>query len=418
MLEALARGVKGGKWFSLIDKVASERTLVASWEKVRSNAGACGVDGITIERFEKQAQERLLAVKEQIERGIYHPQPTKRVWIDKPGGREKRALGIPTVRDRVVQGALRAVIEPIFEREFAEHSYGFRPGRSCKQALKRVEELLHGGHVHVVDIDIKGYFDSIPHDRLMELVARHIADGRVLGMIQEYLKAAVMEEMESWEVEEGTPQGGVLSPLLANIYLNPLDWLMEQTGLEMARYADDMVVLCREADAAQQALESIRAWMEVNGLELHPEKTRVVDLSQEGSHFDFLGYRFWRTRAGGIGRLVRPKSLKKLKATIKHKTKRTSGLSLQAIANKLRPIQQGWYGYFKHARAKVLRQVDGWVRGRLRAILRKRRGGRGHGRGNDHHRWPNRFFDNLGLFSLEAARASELSSLHYGANKC
>ena len=417
MLEALERGVKGGKWFSLIDKVYAEKTLAVGWEKVKSNAGACGVDGITIERFEKQAEGRLLAVKEQIEQGDYHPQLIKRVWIDKPGSAEKRPLGIPTVRDRVVQTALRAVVEPIFEREFAPQSYGFRPGRGCKDALRRVDELLERGHVHVVDIDIKGYFDSIPHDRLMELVEKRIADGRVLGMIEGFLKAGVMEEMKSWEPEEGTPQGGVISPLLANIYLDPLDWLMVQNGLEMVRYADDMIVLCRDAGKAREALEAVQEWMGQAGLTLHPEKTRVVEMIEPRSHFDFLGYRFWRSRGGGIKRLARPKSKRKLRQNLKPETRRNSGQSMEAIVAKLNPVLRGWYGYFKHAHASLLEEMDGWVRGRLRGILRKRRKGRGRARGRDHHRWKNRYFDTLGLFSLEAAQARELTSLQQGA-KC
>ena len=417
MLEALERGVKGGKWFSLIDKVYADKTLALGWEKVKSNAGACGVDGITVERFEKQAEERLLAVKEQIERGDYQPQPIKRVWIDKPGSKEKRPLGIPTVRDRVVQSALRAVIEPIIEREFAPQSYGFRPGRGCKEALRRVDELLKGGHVHVVDIDIKGYFDSIPHDRLMELVEKRVADGRVLGMIEGFLKAGVMEGMESWEPEEGTPQGGVISPLLANIYLDPLDWLMVQNGLEMVRYADDMVVMCRDAEKARGALEVVREWMGQAGLRLHPEKTRVVEMIEPGSHFDFLGYRFWRSHGGGIKRLARPKSKKKLREKIKPQTRRTSGESMEAIVAKLNPVLRGWYGYFKQAHVDLLREMDGWVRGRLRGILRKRSNRRGRARGRDHQLWRNRYFDTLGLFSLEAAQAREQTSLQQGA-KC
>jgi len=416
MLEALERGVKGGKWFSLIDKVYQERTLAIGWEKVKSNAGACGLDGITVKRFEKQAQERLLAVKEHIERGDYRPQPVKRVWIDKPGSAEKRPLGIPTVRDRVVQSAMKMVVEPIFEHEFAPQSYGFRPGRSCKDALRRVEQLLRSGCVHVVDIDIKSYFDTIPHDRLMELVEKRIADGRVLGMIEGLLKAGVMEGMASWEPEEGTPQGGVISPLLANIYLDPLDWLMKGLGLEMVRYADDMVVLCRDATTARQALEEVNRWMEDAGLSLHPEKTRVVDMSRSGSHFDLLGYRFWRRRNGKIARFVRPKSRRKLKGSLKKLTKRANGHSLEAIVKKLNPILRGWFGYFKHAHADALGEMDGWVRGRLRGILRKRHKGKGRARGRDHQRWPNRYFDTLGLFNLKAARAMESSSLHVEQN--
>jgi len=407
MLVALETGVKGNKWFSLIDKVSRLEVLELAWEKVRSNAGACGVDGITVGVFAKDSQKRLLAVREHIVRGTYQPQPVKRAWIPKLGSAEKRPLGIPTVRDRVVQSALRMVIEPIFEREFAEQSYGFRPGRSCQDALRRVDELLKGGHCHVVDIDIRGYFDAIPHERLMAEVEKHIADGRVLGLVEAFLKAQVMEEMAGWEVESGTPQGGVISPLLANIYLNPLDWMLAQAGLEMVRYADDIVVLCREPEQAAQALERVRQWMEQAGLELHAGKTKVVEMAQAGAHFDFLGYRFWRGKAGNLRRFVRPRSRQKLRERIKPLTKRTSGQSLEAIVTKINPILRGWYGYFRHASAEALEEMDGWVRGRLRSILRKRRGGKGRGRGRDHHRWGNSYFAELGLFCLKECRATQ-----------
>jgi RNA-directed DNA polymerase len=407
MLVALEMGVKGNKWFSLIDKVSRLDVLELAWEKVRSNAGACGVDGITVEAFAKDSQKRLLAVSEQIQRGTYQPQPVKRVWIPKPGSAEERPLGIPTVRDRVVQSALRMMMEPIFEREFAQQSFGFRPGRSCQDALRRVDGLLKSGHVHVVDIDIRGYFDAIPHERLMAEVEKHIADGRVLGLIEAFLKAEVMGEMDQWEVDSGTPQGGVISPLLANIYLNPLDWKLAPAGLEMVRYADDIVVLCRAPEQAAQALETIREWLAGAGLELHAEKTKVVDMAPAGAHFDFLGYRFWRGKAGKLRRFVRPKSRRKLRARIKPLTKRSHGHSLEAIVAKLNPILRGWYGYFWHASADALAEMDGWVRGRLRSILRKRRGGKGRGRGSDHHRWGNGYFAELGLFCLQAARARE-----------
>jgi RNA-directed DNA polymerase len=404
MLAALEMGVKGSKWFSLIDKVSRLDVLERGWRKVQSNAGACGADGITVERFAQNSPERLLAVNEQLTRGDYQPQPVKRVWIPKPGSVEKRPLGIPTVRDRVVQTALRMVLEPIFEREFAPASYGFRPGRSCKDALRRVDELLKSGHVHVVDVDIRGYFDAIPHPRLMAEVGKHVADGRVLHLIEAFLKAGVMEETAGWEVENGTPQGGVISPLLANVYLNPLDWLLTRAGLEPVRYADDLVVLCRTPGEAAQTLERIRQWMAEAGLELHPEKTKLVDLAQAGAHFDFLGYRFWRGKAGNLRRFIRPKSRAKLQARLKPLTKRTNGQSLEAIVAKLNPILRGWGEYFRHASADALAKIDGWVRGRLRGILRKRQGGQGRGRGRDHQRWSNRYFAELGLFCLKESR--------------
>ncbi len=420
MLKALERGIKGGVWFSLIDKVCAEHTLQLAWERVQHNAGACGVDCMTVGHFAKDSQSRLLAVKEHLKSGTYQPKPVKRVYIPKAGSSEKRPLGIPTVTDRVVQAAVKMVIEPIFEREFAEHSYGFRPGRCCHDALRRVDELLQSGAVHVVDVDIKGYFDSIPHQHLMALVGEHIADGRVLTLIESFLKQGIMEDMgkiEPEEREEGTPQGGVISPLLANIYLNPLDHLMSQSGYEMVRYADDMVILCHSAEAAETALATLREWSAQAGLELHPQKTRVVDMGQPKAHFDFLGYRFWHGKTSGrIGKFIRPKSEKKFREAIKPITRRTSGQSMSAIAQRLKPRLQGFYNYFKHTRASPMAEMDRWIRVRLRSILRKRAGRRGKGRGLDHHRWPNNYFAKLGLFNLEEARKLELKSLRAVAN--
>jgi RNA-directed DNA polymerase len=420
MLAALERGLKGKKWFSLIDKVSKEGTLQLAWEKVRRNAGACGVDGITIGRFEQNSQDRLLAVKEHLSKGSYQPKSVKRVWIEKPGSVEKRPLGIPTVTDRVVQAAVRMVIEPIFENRFAKHSYGFRPGRGCKDALRRVDELLKAGRTHVVEVDIKGYFDAISHDRLMALVREHIADGRVLGLIEGFLKQGVMEGTERAKAEEdepqGTPQGGVISPLLANIYLDPLDWMMERCGFEMIRYADDMVVLCSSQEEAETALKQLREWMAGAGLTLHPEKTRTVDMNLADSYFDFLGYRFQRSRRGKMMRLVRPKSLRKLRESIKPRTRRNNGKSMEAIVADLNRTLPGWFGYFKNAKASELSGIDGWIRMRLRSILRKRRGLEGRGRGIDHQRWPNRYFEKLGLFCLLDARETEIASLRNGAN--
>jgi RNA-directed DNA polymerase len=420
MLVALDTRVKGNVWFSLIDKIYAERTLKLAWEKVLDNAGACGVDGITVGHFNKDSQARLLDVKEHLNKGTYQPKPVIRVMIPKLGSSEKRPLGIPTVRDRVVQTAIRMVIEPIFEREFAEQSYGFRPGRGCKDALRRVEKLLKSGLTHIVDVDIKGYFDSIPHDRLLALVQERIADGAVLKLIENFLKQGVMDTMgriEDEERETGTPQGGIISPLLANIYLNPLDHMMSQLGYEMVRYADDMVILCPNAEAAQDVLQRIREWACQAGLTLHPEKTKIVNMGLPKANFDFLGYRFWNSHKGGrLRRFIRPKSVQKFKASIKPLTKRANGSSLEAIAKLLRPRLVGFYGYFKHASASALEVLDGWVRGRLRGILRKRAGLRGRGRGKDHQKWPNHYFTKLGLYSLATAQAEEMTSLRKAVN--
>lgn len=414
MLKALERGVKGGRWFSLMDKVHAEGTLLLAWEKVKSNAGACGVDGITIDRFKKDSCHRLLAVKERLKNGNYQPKPVKRVWIPKPGRKEKRPLGIPAVIDRVVQQALRMVIEPIFEHRFAEHSYGFRPGRSCHDALRRVHGQLVKGYHHVVDIDIKGYFDAIDQDQLLSMVKEEIADGGIIELIEKFLKAGVLEENgELGETHMGTPQGGVISPLLANLYLNDLDHRMEADGYAMTRYADDMVILCRSREQAQQALETVREWMTSMSLTLHPDKTRIIDMYPTDACFDFLGYRFKRSRKGKLLRLARPKSETKLKDGVRQWTKRCNGNAMEEIIRRINPMLRGWCNYFKQAHTSVHKEMDQWVRMRLRSIYRKRQRKRGRGRGIDHHLWPNRHFTELGLFSLETAR-KEAISLHQG----
>jgi RNA-directed DNA polymerase len=395
MLRALETGMEEGKWFRLIDKVWSEKNLQSALEQVLYNGGSAGVDGRSVAAVGKQSEEEIAILHRQLRAENYEPAPVKRVWIPKQGSPEKRPLGVPIVRDRIMQTALRNVIEPIFERDFAPQSYGFRPGRGCKDALRRVDELLKEGRVWVVDADIKGYFDTIPHGPLMERVERKIADGRVLRLIEGYLKAGVMESVKGWQpTERGTPQGAVISPLLANIYLDPLDWEMAQGSQEMVRYADDFVVLCHSEEEARQALGRIQDFAKANGLTLHPEKTRIVDARKPGG-FDFLGYHFER----GM-KWPRKKSMAKLKEVLRAKTRRTNGQSLTAICQELNGLLQGWFEYFKHSKSNVFATIDSYTRGRLRSILRKRRGGKGRGRGSDHQRWSNDFFHAQGLISL------------------
>jgi RNA-directed DNA polymerase len=396
MLTALDKGVKGGKWFSLIDKVHPERTLRAAFSQVAENEGAAGVDHVTISMFESHRDEELKRLSDQLRTGTYCPQAIRRHYIPKPGTQEKRPLGIPTIRDRVVQTALRMVIEPIFEHEFAEHSYGFRPKRGCKDALRRVDELLKSGYNYIVDADLKSYFDTIPHDRLMTLVGQKVSDSRVLTLIEAFLKQGVLDGMREWTPEMGSPQGAVISPLLSNIYLNPLDHLMAKAGIEMVRYADDFVILCRSPEEASQALAMVQDWTAAAGLTLHPTKTRIVDAKEDA--FEFLGYRFEDGK-----RYPRAKSLTKFRDTIRAKTKRKTGGSLRAIIGSLNPTLRGWFEYFKHSYKTTFPYLDGWIRMRLRSILRKRRGRKGRGRGSDHQRWPNAFFADHGLFSLKAA---------------
>jgi len=401
MVSALGNGVKGGKWFSLIDKVVRPSTLEAAWQRVARNKGAAGVDGQSVERFADRAERYLLELHTELKAGTYRPRPVKRVDIPKADGKT-RPLGIPTVKDRIVQAALKMAIEPIFEVRFREGSYGFRPGRGCKDALREVDRLLKEGYTHVVDADLKGYFDAIPHGRLMTLVEGSIADGRVLSLIESFLHQDIMTGTARWRPETGTPQGAVLSPLLANLYLHPLDLLMEQSGYRMVRYADDFVILCASEDQAQAALRQVEAWVAENGLTLHPDKTKTGDCRQPGQGFDFLGYRF-----EGGHRFVRAKSLKAFKDKIRARTIRSRGDSLERIVADIDPMLRGWFEYFKHARPRLFRRLDGLIRRRLRAILRKQEKRPGRGRCQaDHTRWTNAFFADAGLFTLQTAHAA------------
>lgn len=405
MLTALEEGVKGGVWFSLIDKVSAPRVLQWAFGEVEKNGGAAGVDHQTIAMYGERMEQQTEYLARTLKEGSYQPAAVRRVMIPKPGSNEKRPLGIPTVRDRVVQKALLGTIEPIFEREFAEQSYGFRPGRGCKDALRRVDQLLKADYTWVVDADLRKYFDTIPHEPLMRLVEEKIADGRVLRLIGKYLEQGVLENMREWQPETGTPQGAVISPLLSNIYLNPLDRLLATSGIEMVRYADDFVVLCRSENEARRALALVQQWTTSVGLTLHPEKTRIVDATQRGG-FDFLGYHFERGY-----RWPRKKSLQKFKDTIRGKTKRTNGQSLQAIIANVNRSAQGWFGYFKYSHWTTFKPLDQWLRARLRSILRRRRNRHGRARRRDNREWPNAFFTAHGLYSFVAAHATARQSL-------
>ena len=396
MLTALEQGVKGGCWFRLMDKVFAERNLAAAYAQVARNQGAAGVDHVTVKEFGRRLADELPKLTRELRERTYRPQAVRRVQIPKPGSNETRPLGIPTVRDRVVQTAVVNVLEPIFEREMAEQSYGFRPGRGCKDALRRVDGLMKAGYVYVVDADLKSYFDTIPHDRLMTRLQERVADGSVLRLIESYLQAGILDGVIEWTPETGAPQGAVLSPLLSNIYLNPLDQQMAKAGFEMVRYADDFVILCRTAEEAGQALELVRQWVAENGLVLHPTKTKIVDARSEG--FDFLGYRFVKHR-----RFPRRKSMAKFKDAVRAKTRRTSGNSLPFIVANVNRTLRGWFQYFQHSRPWIFGRLDSWIRQRLRSLLRRRRSRRGCSRGADHQRWPNAFFAEQGLFSLVTA---------------
>ena len=398
MLAALENGVKGGKWFSLIDKVYRAQTLKAAWHKVRANGGAAGVDGVSVERFEVGEEKYLEELERELKAGKYQGQPVKRVEIAKGNGK-KRPLGIAVVKDRIVQTALKLVIEPIFEREFEETSYGFRPQRSAQEALREVDRLLKEGYTFVVDADFDNCVETIAREPLMREVEQRISDGGVLGLIRGFLQQDIIHEMKRWTPLGGTPQGAVISPLLANIYLHRMDRHLKEQGYRMVRYADDFVVLCRSVEQAQGALAEVSTWVEQNGLKLNADKTHVGDCREAGEGFEFLGYRLEAGR-----RWVRKKSLQALRDRIRKKTKRTRGDSLAKIIEDLNPMLRGWFGYFKHAHGVTFRWIDGMVRRRLRAVLRKqkKRPGIGFCRA-DHQRWPNAFFAAQGLLTLEAA---------------
>ena len=403
MLETLEQSsVRGGKWHSLIDKVYKRENLLSAYREVAANKGAPGVDHITVEDFGASLIRDVSKLEKQLREGTYLPQAIKRVHIPKLGSKETRPLGIPTVRDRVVQNALRHVLEPILERQFAEHSYGFRPKRGCKDALRRVDGLVKAGYKYTVDVDLKSYFDTIPHDLLIKELRKYVADNQVIGLVEKFLQAEIVDEKDRWVPQTGAPQGAIISPLLSNLYLNDLDHVMADQGYQMTRYADDLVIQCRTREEAESALALVSDWVTERGLLLHPTKTKIVHVDEEG--FEFLGYRFIKHR-----RFPRPKSLAKLKDTIRSKTKRNNGQSLQAIIADLNRTLRGWYEYFKHSWKTTFPDLDGWVRMRLRSILRRRSKRKGRGSTiSDSKLYPTRFFAEHGLFSMTDARAREL----------
>lgn len=398
--------VKGGKWHALIDKVYAPLNLCTAARKVTGKKKAAGVDGQSCEAFEEHLLVETRNLSEEIKAQTYRPSAVRRVPIPKPGiPNETRPLGIPTVRDRVVQRAMLDVIEPILDHQFHERSFGFRHGVGAHDALRVVEQKLQEGYVHVVDADLKGYFDSIPKDRLLALVKEHISDSRMLKLLKLFLDQNLLEELREWTPIAGVPQGAVLSPVLSNLYLNPLDHQMAEEGFEMVRYADDFVVLCRSQSEAESALQMITQWVEQAGLTLHPTKTKIVDSSVES--FAFLGYSF---RGDKI--YPRRESLAKMKARINELTPRKRSGSIEMIASELNRTLIGWFGYFRHCRWTIYYDLDLQVRRRLRRLLLKR-----HRKNPErlprHQRWPNAYFTKAGLYSLREAHFRFAQSVNY-----
>lgn len=352
------------KWYSLIDKIWAKPNLEEAFKEVRRNRGAAGIDRMTIKAFESQLEHHLEVVQQTLRNKTYRPKPVRRVYIPKADGTQ-RPLGIPTVGDRVVQAAARRILEPIFEAKFMDCSFGFRPGRSAHMALQKIRQDLEDGYRYVIDADLKAYFDTIPHERLLATVKETVVDGSVLSLLEKFLNAGIMEGGSFHMNEQGTPQGGVISPLLANIYLHPLDKLMTERGHRMTRYADDFVICCKTQKGAERVRKSVIKLLEKEmGLNVHPEKTKIANSKRES--FVFLGHEF------KPGKRMTPtdKAMAKFKERVKEITRRNQTVNVQELVKKiLNPYLRGWANYFGtgdiHGR---FRDMDAWIRRRLRAV--------------------------------------------------
>ena len=384
---------------------------------------AAGVDGVTWQQYGENLEDNLSDLSVRLESGAYQAKPVRRTYIPKPDGRQ-RPIGITAFEDKLVQRAVVGVLNVVYEQDFLNFSYGFRPRRSQHLALDALTVGIMTRKVGwVLDADLRAFFDTLSHEWLVKFVEHRIADQRIVRLIQKWLTAGVLEEGKRIRKKGGTAQGGSISPLLSNIYLHYVldlwvQWWRSHCAhgdVIIVRYADDFVLGFQYRNEAERFLTELQQRLARFGLELHPEKTRLVDMTEEGAHFDFLGYRFKRTRRGKLIKVVRPKSKQSLRARLKKKTRRRNTKALAAVAAALNPVLEGWFAYFQQACLREHQELDRWVRMRLRSILRKRYKRQGRGRGLDHFKWPNRYFEKLGLFSLVQAR-EELMSLRRGAN--
>lgn len=354
------------KAHSLIGQVYDPRNLARAWDRVRANRGAGGVDRVSIDRFEREYGRYLSVLQQRLADGSYRPRPVRRVEIDKPGSAAKRPLGIPTVIDRVCQQALRQVLEPIFEPTFSNTSFGFRPKRSAHMAMRRIWGQLQAGGTWIVDADIADFFGTISHDRLVALVAERVADGKVLRLIRQILTAGALRDGVYESTVAGTPQGGVISPLLSNIYLHVFDEQMARAGFQVTRYADDWLAVCRTREEAKRALTSARTVLEELGLRIHPEKTRIVHITQG---FEFLGYKIGvgkglRFKQGGSGlyAIPRQRSIDRFKDKVRALTRRRIAVPLEELIRALNPVIRGWGMYYRRANVRRLfNRLNLWI---------------------------------------------------------